>query len=43
MAKKLNKLIKNSAIVKINGAGHFSYVEAPGQFISVVKAFMRSN
>ena len=43
MAKKLNKLITNSAVVKINGAGHFSYAERPGQFISVIRAFMEKD
>jgi len=42
MAKKLNKLIQNSALIIVNQAGHFSYLDAPAQFISAIRSFMEN-
>lgn len=39
MAKKLNRLIKNSGLVVIEGAGHFSYLDDFYLFDKVVKNF----
>ena len=39
MAKKLNRLIENSGLVLINGAGHFSYLDDFLLFDRVVKNF----
>ncbi len=41
MAKKLNKIIKDSGIVWVNGAGHFSYLDAPQLFMAVVLEFFK--
>lgn len=40
MAKKLNRLIKNSALIKIKGAGHFSYLDRADIFLAVLRAFV---
>lgn len=39
MAKKLNRLIENSGLVLIEGAGHFSYLDDFFLFDKVVKNF----
>ena len=39
MAKKLNRLIKNSGLVTINGAGHFCFLDNFYTFDLVVKSF----
>ena len=39
MAKKLNKLIKDSAIIKFEGCGHFCYLEKPDDFQKIVTNF----
>ncbi len=41
MAKKLNKIIKDSGIVWINGAGHFSYLDAPQLFRAAILEFFK--
>ena len=40
MAKKINRWIKSSALVVINDAGHFSYINNFPMFISLVRAFV---
>ncbi len=40
MARKLHRLIKDSALIKVKGAGHFSYLDNFGLFLSVLKAFI---
>lgn len=43
MAKKLNKIIKDSGIVVVPGAGHFSYLDDPQKFLLVANAFLKNN
>ena len=40
MAKKIKKLVKNSALIVIKGAGHFSYLDDRITFIEVLKEFI---
>jgi len=40
MAKRLNKLIKNSALVKIKSSGHFSFIDSPVEFYEYIKKFL---
>ena len=40
MAKRLNKLIKNSGLVVLKNAGHFSYLDNFEQFIIIVHKFI---
>ncbi len=40
MAKKLNKNIKNSAIITFDDAGHFSYLKYHSQFLLIIKSFL---
>ncbi|MBQ8424883.1 MAG: alpha/beta hydrolase [Clostridia bacterium] len=42
MAKKLNKLIKNSSLVIIKDTGHFSFIEKPYEFIFNLDMFLRN-
>lgn len=42
MAKKLKKLIKNSAIISTNG-GHFSYLDYPNMFLLTCESFLKHN
>ena len=39
MAKKLNKFIKDSAIIKFEDCGHFCYLEKPQEFQKIVENF----
>lgn len=39
MAKKLNKLIADSAIIKFENCGHFCYLQKPAQFEKIVINF----
>ena len=41
MAKKLNKIIKNSELVIIKNAGHFSYLDDYNTFIYTLKYFIK--
>lgn len=43
MAKKLNKLIKDSGIVILENAGHYSYLDQFSKFINVVNYFINLN
>lgn len=40
MAKKLNKLIKNSQLYLIKGAGHFAYIENAAKVVPIIYAFL---
>lgn len=40
MAKKFNKLIKNSTLTVIKGAGHFAFVDNPRLFNALIKEFL---
>lgn len=41
MAKKLNKLIKDSELIIFKNAGHFSYLDCSSQFIYFLKYFIK--
>ena len=41
MCRKLHSLLRNSEVVVISGAGHFSYLERPEYAYRVVRAFCR--
>lgn len=43
MAKIMEKKIKDSGLVILKGAGHFSYLDAPGQYINIVQNFIGGN
>lgn len=40
MAKKFNKLIKNSTLTVISGAGHFAFVDNSRLFNALIKEFL---
>ena len=40
MAKRFNKLIKNSELVICKNAGHFSYIDDVNTFINVLNYFV---
>lgn len=42
MAKKLNKLIKNSSLHVILGAGHFSFIENKQEFLILLDTFVKN-
>ena len=42
MAKKLNKLIRNSKLVFIEGAGHFSFLDNPNEFVILLDTFLKN-
>ena len=42
MAKKLNKLIKNSELVLLENAGHYSYLDKFNEFVLIAKKFLKS-
>ena len=41
MAKKLNKLIKDSAIIRFEECGHFCYLQKPDYFNKIVINFFK--
>ena len=41
-AKKIERLVKGSGLVVIRNAGHYSFLDAPGQFAAVLSSFMKS-
>lgn len=43
MAKKLHKLISNSTLYIISGAGHFSFLHSPSEFAIILDSFVKSN
>ncbi len=40
MAKIMEKEIKDSGLVVLEGAGHFSYIDGYNKFVAVIKAFL---
>ena len=43
MAKKLNKLIKESEIIAYKHCGHFCYLEKYAEFVAIINSFSKSN
>jgi pimeloyl-ACP methyl ester carboxylesterase len=43
MAKLMEKKIKDSGLVVLKGAGHYSYLDAAGQFLNVAANFLGGN
>ena len=43
MAKKLNKLIKDSEIIAYKHSGHFCYVEKYAEFVAIINSFAKMN
>ena len=43
MAKKMEKEINDSGLVILKGAGHFSYLDAPAQYLNIVQNFLGGN
>lgn len=41
MAKRLNKLIKNSKLIVFKGCAHFCYLEKPYEFCKLVNSFLK--
>lgn len=41
MAKKLNKLIPNSKLYLIKGAGHFAYIQNAAQVVPIIYSFLK--
>ena len=39
-ANRLEKGIKNSALVKIDDAGHYAFLDQPSQFTAIVRAYL---
>ena len=39
-AKRLDKGLKNSALVVIDDAGHYAFLDQPSQFVSIVRAYL---
>lgn len=42
MAKKLNKLIKNSKLYVLKDAGHFSFLDKPQEFLIILDRFLQN-
>lgn len=42
MAKKLNRLIRNSRLVFLKDAGHFSFIEKKEEFIIILDTFLKN-
>lgn len=42
MAKKLNKLIRNSKLEIIDKAGHFSFLDEPDEFVILLDTFLKN-
>ena len=42
MAKKLNKLIKNSKLFVLKNAGHFSFADKPQEFLFILDRFIQN-
>jgi len=40
-AKKMEKLIPDAGLVEVQGGSHFSFLDAPGMFSSVLKSFFK--
>lgn len=43
MAKKMEKDIKDSGLVILKGAGHFSYIDSPNEYNLIVENFLGGN
>jgi pimeloyl-ACP methyl ester carboxylesterase len=41
-AKTMEKLIPDAGLVTFEGAGHYSFLERPGQFAAILDSFLRS-
>jgi pimeloyl-ACP methyl ester carboxylesterase len=41
--KQLEKLLKESALVTIQGAGHYAFLDKPKQFASILRAYFEPN
>ncbi|MDE7111408.1 MAG: alpha/beta hydrolase [Muribaculaceae bacterium] len=41
-AKKMERLIPGAGLVAFEGAGHYSFLDRPGQFAAVLKSFLAS-
>lgn len=42
MAKKLSRLIKNSKLFWLDGAGHFSFLDKPNDFLIILDTFLKN-
>ena len=42
MGKRLNKMIKNSKLILIRGAGHFAFLDRPKEFCEYITEFFRT-
>ena len=42
MARKLNKLIRNSELIFLEGAGHFSFLDCPEEFAIILDTFLKN-
>jgi pimeloyl-ACP methyl ester carboxylesterase len=42
MARKLKRLIKNSKLIIIKGAGHFSFLEKKDEFAIILDTFLKN-
>lgn len=42
-AKKIERLIPDAGLVVLSGAGHFSYLDRPGQFSVIVNKFLEND
>jgi pimeloyl-ACP methyl ester carboxylesterase len=40
MARRMGDLIPDAGLVVLEGAGHYSYADAPGQFLAVARRFL---
>ena len=40
MARRMEELIPDAGLVVLEGAGHYSYADAPGQFRAVARRFL---
>lgn len=42
-AKKMERLIPGAGLVEFEGAGHYSFLDRPGQFAAVLRSFLSGN
>ena len=42
-ARKMESLIPGAGLVEFEGAGHYSFLDRPGQFAAVLRSFLSSN
>ena len=43
MAKKMEREIKDSGLVVLKGAAHFSYIDSPNEYNLIVENFLGGN